>query len=90
MRVIVADTYNLYLVNSKDAFFPLKYKNYKILWDMRDALFELWEGNVTKLALPELGTPGYDFLEFIDKMVEIGQIEKKPKIEYYQFETKKS
>lgn len=50
---------------------------------MRDALFDIWTGGITEIVIPKLGTPGYDFPEFIQKMFDIGQIDKKPKIKYY-------
>jgi len=50
---------------------------------MREALLEIWNGNITDLAIPELGTPGYDFPKFIKAMVEIGQLKTEPKIRYY-------
>lgn len=84
MKVIVADVYSFLTNNPRNVRFPAKYKNYKILWDLRLTLFELWEGKVTHLALPKLGTPGYDFIEFIDKLHKLGQIKNKPKIEYYE------
>ena len=51
---------------------------------MREALLELWKGTITEIAIPELGTPGYDFPEFIKAMKEIGQIKVEPKIKYYE------
>ncbi len=51
---------------------------------MRQALLELWTGNIKEVAIPKLGTPGYDFEEFIDNMVEIGQIKTKPKVKWYE------
>ena len=86
MKTIIADTYDLYVHNSKNTVFPKKYRSYKIIWNMREALLELWAGKITVLAIPELGTPGYDFEGFIEDMASIGQIENKPKIEYYKFE----
>lgn len=83
MKVIVADTYCFYIHNSRNTQFPKQFRNYKIIWKMRDALFELFEGRVTELALPELGTPGYDFPEFIKALKDTGQIETEPKIKYY-------
>ena len=86
MKTIVADIYTFYVHNSKDVSFPKRYKNYKIIWNMRDALIALWEGEITEIALPKLGTPGYNFEEFIDDMVRIGQMKEKPKIRYYELE----
>lgn len=86
MKAIIADTYELYIHNSKNTVFPKKYRNYKIIWNMREALLELWEGKITTLAIPEKGTPGYDFEGFIEDMIKIGQIQDSPKIEYYKFE----
>jgi hypothetical protein len=86
MKIIIADIYTFYVVNSKNTKFPKEYKSYKIIWNMRDALIELWGGRVTEVALPKLGLPGYDFLEFINNMEKIGQIKKKPKIKYYDLE----
>ena len=83
MRVIVADTYCFYIHNSRNTQFPKQFRNYKIIWNMREALLELWKGNITEIAIPELGTPGYDFPNFIQDMMEIGQIKSKPKIKYY-------
>lgn len=91
MKTIIADIYTFYIHNSKNVSFPKKYKSYKIIWDLREALFALWEGKITELALPKLGTPGYNFEEFIDNLVEIGQLKEKPKIKYYELEiTRKS
>ena len=85
MKAIIADSYCFYTVNSRNTRFPKQYKNHQIIWDMRQALLEIWKGELTELVIPELGTPGYDFVEFIDSMFKIGQIKKKPKIKYYQF-----
>lgn len=91
MKVIIADTYTFYIHNSKDVLFPKKYRNYKIVWDLREALLALWEGKITKLAIPKLGLPGYDYIEFIENMFKIGQIKEKPEVEYYELElTEKS
>jgi len=92
MKIIIADTYELYIFNSKNTVFPKRFRNYKIIWNMREALLELWLGKVKTLAIPEKGTPGYDFENFIDEMVKIGQIKERPKLEYYSFDlvTKKS
>lgn len=84
MNIIVADTYTFYIHNSRDIKFPRKYRSFKIVWDLRQALLELWTGEVKELALPKLGTPGYDFEEFISNMMKIGQIESKPKISWYE------
>ena len=89
MKTIVADIYTFYIHNSKNVSFPKKYRSYKIIWNLRDALISLWAGEVTELVLPKLGTPGYDFEEFIDRMVKIGQIKNKPKIKYYELEIAK-
>jgi hypothetical protein len=86
MRTIVADIYTFYINASKDVSFPKRFRNYKIIWDLREALLAIWEGQITELALPEKGTPGYNFEEFIDDMVAIGQIKDKPKIRYYSLE----
>jgi len=91
MKIIIADIYTFYIHNSKDVLFPKKYKNYKIIWDLREALLTLWEGKITSLAVPKSGLPGYDYIEFIDNMFKIEQIKQKPKVEYYELElTKKS
>jgi len=91
MRAIIADTYCFYIHNSRNTQFPKQFRNYKIIWDMREALVELWKGNITELAIPELGTPGYDFPGFIKDMVKIGQIKFEPKIKYYKLNiTRKS
>lgn len=84
MKAIIADTYTFYVQNSKNTKFPKEFRGHKIIWDMREALLSIWEGNLTEVAIPELGTPGYDFPDFIDKMYEMGQIEKKPKMKYYR------
>jgi hypothetical protein len=86
LKVIVADIYEFYVHNSKDTKFPKEYSKYKIIWNLRSVLLELWEGKITELVLPELGTPGYDFVDFISKMIEIGQIEKTPVIKYYRLD----
>jgi hypothetical protein len=84
LKVIVADIYSFYLHNSKNTKFPKEYRNHKIIWNMRETLLALWEGNITELVLPKLGTPGYDFESFIDDMIKLGQIIKKPNIKYYK------
>lgn len=86
MKTIVADIHTFYANNTKDVSFPKRYRNYKIIWDWRETLLAIWEGNITEIVLPKLGTPGYDFVEFIDQMVEIGQLKTKPKIRYYELE----
>ena len=83
MKAIVADTYTFYIHNSRNTQFPKQFRGHKIIWNMREALLEIWKGDVTELAIPELGTPGYDFPDFIKKMKEMGQIETEPKIRYY-------
>ena len=83
MKTIIADIYTFYIHNSKNTRFPKEYKNYKIIWTLRDVLFAIWEGEITELVIPELGTPGYDFEGFIDDMIKIGQIKNKPTIKYY-------
>jgi hypothetical protein len=89
MKLIVADIYTFYIHNSKNVSFPKRYKNYKIIWNLREALLALWEGNIKELALPRLGTPGYDFEGFIDDLQKIGQIKNKPLIKYYELEVAK-
>lgn len=84
MKVIVADTCVFYTNNSKNTKFPKEFKNHRIIWNMRNALLELWQGKISELVLPELGTPGYDYVEFIDNLVNIGQLKNKPIIKYYQ------
>lgn len=84
MKTIVADTYTFYVKNSKNTKFPKQFRNHKIIWNMREALLALWEGEITELVLPSLGTPGYNFEEFIKQMVEIKQIKKAPLIKYYE------
>ena len=89
MKVIVADTYSFYICNSKNTQFPKEYSKHKIIWNLRSVLLELWEGKVTEVVLPELGTPGYDFPDFIEKMLNIGQIKRKPNIKYYKLDINK-
>lgn len=84
MKAIVADTYCFYIHNSRNARFPKEFRNHKIIWNMREALLALWEGNITELAIPEEGTPGYDYPEFVDEMMKQGQIKLKPKFKYYK------
>ena len=86
MKTIIADIYTFYINASKDVSFPKKFRNYKIIWDLREALLTIWQGEITELALPKLGTPGYDFEGFIDDMIKVGQIKNKPKIVYYEVE----
>ena len=81
MKIIIADTYDNNIYNNK---FPKKFKNYKIIWNMREALLVLWEGKVTHVAIPELGTPGYDFENFVENLIKIKQISIKPQFEYYK------
>ena len=82
MKVIISDIYTFYIHNSKNTRFPKEYKNHKIIWNLREALLAIWEGEITELVIPELSTPGYDFEGFIDDMIRIGQINIKPKIKY--------
>lgn len=89
MKIIVADIYTFYIHNSKDVSFPKAFKNYRIIWNLREVLLTIWEGKVKELALPKLTTPGYNFEEFIDSMIKIGQIKDKPKIKYYELEIAK-
>ena len=84
MKVIIADTYCFYIHNSRNTRFPKQFKNYRIIWNMREALLSLWEGNVTEVVIPELGTPGYDFPSFIESMKKLGQIKAEPIIKYYE------
>ena len=84
MNIIIADTYAFYIHNSKSVKFPKEFSNHKIIWDMRQALLELWTGKIKEVAIPKLGTPGYDFEDFINKMKEIGQISEPPKIKWYE------
>jgi hypothetical protein len=86
MKAIIADTYTFYVNNSKDVSFPKRFRSYKIIWNLREALLAIWEGKLTEVALPKLGTPGYNFEEFMEDMVKIGQIKDKPKIYYYELE----
>ena len=86
MKAIVADIYTFYVNNSKDVSFPKRFRGHKIIWNLREALLTIWEGDLTEIALPKLGTPGYDFEEFIDNMIKIGQVKDKPKIRYYELE----
>ena len=83
MKIIVADTYTFYIHNSRNTQFPSEFKNHKIIWNMRETLLELWKGKITELVIPKLGTPGYNFPDFIEKMKKIGQITNDPKIKYY-------
>jgi len=83
MKIIAADIYELLVVNSRYAKFPKEFRSYKIVWNMRDVLFELWSGEVTDIAIPEKGTPGYDFPNFVQDMMQIGQIKSRPNFKYY-------
>jgi hypothetical protein len=83
MKILIADTYSLYNNNPRNVRFPKKYKSYKIIWDLREALLAIWQGDITHLAIPKLGTPGYDYPKFIEDMIKIKQIDSKPKVEYY-------
>lgn len=84
MKVIIADTYMFYIHNSRNTQFPKEFKNHRIIWNMREALLELWKGEITEIVIPELGTPGYDFPKFVQDMIEIGQIINRPKFRYYK------
>jgi hypothetical protein len=84
MKVIIADTYCFYIHNSRNTRFPKQFKNYRIIWNMREALLTLWEGNITEVVIPKLGTPGYDFPSFIESMKKMGQIKTEPTIKYYE------
>lgn len=84
MKVIVADVYALIIHNSKNTQFPKKFRNHKIIWNLREVLLELWKDTITELVIPELGTPGYDFPNFVQDMMEIGQIKIRPKFVYYK------
>lgn len=91
MKAILADTYCFYIHNSRNTQFPKQFRGYKIIWNMREALLELWKGDITELAIPKLGTPGYDFPEFAKNLKEMGQIEAEPKFKYYEMNiTRKS
>jgi len=81
MKAIIADKYEM-MVNPK-ATFPAYYKDYVPIWHLRDALYEIWQGEITTLAIPEQNLPGYNFEEFIEKLVKIGQLKSAPKIEHY-------
>jgi len=82
MKVIVGDRYIFYV--AQKAKIPKKFRNYKVIWNLREVLLALWEGDITVLALPKDGTPGYDFPNFVQDMMQIGQIKSRPKFEYYQ------
>ena len=84
MKTIIADTYCFYIHNSRNTQFPKEFKNHKIIWNLREVLLEIWKGNITELVIPKLGTPGYDFPNFIKEMAKIGQIQTEPKIKYYE------
>ena len=84
MKVIIADTNCFKIHNSRNTQFPKQFRSYKIIWNMREALLEIWKGNITHLAIPNLGTPGYDFENFIQDMMVQGQIKSRPKFEYYE------
>lgn len=84
MKAIIADTYLFYVQNSRNTRFPKEFRGHTIIWNMREALLELWKGNITELVIPELGTPGYDFPEYIQSLIKIGQIKNEPRIKYYQ------
>jgi len=84
MKAIIGDKYEL-MVNPK-AKFPIEYKDYSPIWHLRDALFDIWAGNITTLAIPEKGLPGYDYEDYINSLVENGQLVSSPKIEYYTME----
>ena len=73
-----------YIHNSKNTQFPKEFKKHKIVWNLREALLHIWEGKVTELVIPKLGTPGYNFPEFIEQMKKLGQIKKTPNIKYYE------
>ncbi len=84
MKIVIADIYSFNIHTSKKVLIPKRFKGYEIIWNFREALLELWKGNVTVLAMPELGTPGYDFPNFVQDMMEIGQIKSRPQFEYYK------
>lgn len=84
MKAIIADTFTFYIHNSRNTQFPREFRNHKIIWNMREALLEIWSGTITELAIPELGTPGYDFPGFIEDMINIGQIKESPIIKWYK------
>ena len=89
MKVIVADVYAFNIYNSNNTVFPKEYKNHKIIWNMREVLLEIWDGKITELVIPELGTPGYDFPNFVQSMIEIGQVKTKPNFKYYKLNIKR-
>ena len=82
MKAVVVDTYSLYVC--KKAKIPKRFRDYEVIWNFREVLLELWKGEIKVLAIPELGTPGYDFPNFAQDMMEIGQIKSRPKFEYYK------
>ena len=84
MKAIIADTFTFYIHNSRNTQFPKEFRNHKIIWNMREALLTIWEGTITELVIPELGTPGYDFPGFIEDMINIGQIKERPIIKWYK------
>ena len=89
MKAIIADIYTFYIHNSRNTQFPKEYRNHKIIWNMREALLEIWAGTLTELVIPEAGTPGYDFPSFVQDMIEIGQITIRPKFKYYNLKVLK-
>ena len=66
MKILVHDIYEFY---AKNVSFHEKHKDHKVYSNLREVLLEIWTGEVTSLILPEKGTPGYNFEEFIDNII---------------------
>lgn len=78
-KIVIVDTLSS---NNK---IPNKFKKYIKVWDFREALLYIWTNELSHIAIPNEIIPGYDFIEFIDKMVGIKQIDK-PIVYQYSME----
>lgn len=82
MKALILDAYQLKFDPYKKLDYPKKYKDYVKVVDFRDALLAIWQGKIKELAIPK-STPGYDFEDYISKLIKIKQLKTAPKIEYY-------
>lgn len=80
MKILIPDIYGLY--NNKNIKFPKKFKDFTIIWNLREALLLIANGDITDIAIPKEKLPGYDFGEFIDELFCNKQIDS---IEVYNY-----
>ena len=80
MQLYVDDYYNCVLTKKVDI--ENKYKDWVRATNFRDALAILWLGGVTEISVPRGNIPGYDFTEYMYKLMQNGIIDDLPTIEY--------